>query len=152
MKVILKQDVKNLGSKDSIVEVSDGYARNYLLPKGLAIEAKEGIVKEINIRKKAEKQRKDKELEEAKALANRLKDAVITIKGKAGENGKLFGSITSMDIAQALKKDLKLDIDKKKINLTEAIKTLGQTQVELRLYPEVTTTIKVNVVSAEKDN
>ncbi|NMB95112.1 MAG: 50S ribosomal protein L9 [Clostridiaceae bacterium] len=150
MKVILKQDVKNLGSKDSIVEVSDGYARNYLLPRGLAVEAKEGIVKDIKIRKDAEKKKKIKELEQARELAGKLKDIVVTIKGKAGESGKLFGSITSMDIAEAVKKELKIDIDKKKVNLSEAIKTLGETQVELRLYPGVTTTIKVNVVSAEE--
>jgi len=149
MKVILKQDVKSLGNKDDIVEVSDGYARNYLLPKGLAVEAKEGFIKEIKLRKDAEKKRKDKELKQAKDLANKIKGAVVTIKSKAGESGKLFGSITSMDIAEAIKKQLKLDIDKKKINLPEAIKTKGEKEVELKLYPGVSTTIKVNVVSDE---
>jgi len=146
MKVILKQDVKNLGSKDSILEVSDGYARNYLLPKGLAIEAKDGIVKEIKNRKDAEKVKKDREFERAKELAAKLNNAVIKIQAKAGENGKLFGSITSMDIADRLNKSFKLDIDKKKIHLADAIKSLGTTDVEIRLYPGVSTTVKVNVV------
>jgi len=146
MRVILKQDVKSLGSKDSVLEVSDGYARNYLLPRGLAIEAKDGIIKEIKNRKDAEKVKKDKELDQAKALASKLGNLIINIKGKAGENGKLFGSITSMDVSDSLKKNFKLDIDKKKIHLPEAIKNLGETEIEVRLYPGVSATIKINVV------
>ncbi|NSW90048.1 MAG: 50S ribosomal protein L9 [Firmicutes bacterium] len=145
MKVILKQDVKSLGEKDSIIEVKDGYARNYLLPKGLAVEATEGNLSIIRNRKEAEKLKKDKELENAKALAGKLNNTVITIKTKAGESGKLFGSITSMDIAESLQKSMKINIDKKKIHLPEAIKSLGTYEVEVKFYAGVSALLKVNI-------
>ncbi len=146
MKVILKQDVKNLGEKNSVVEVKDGYARNYLLPKGLAVEANEANLNIVKNKKEAEKVRKDKELDNAKDLAAKLDDTVITIKTKAGESGKLFGSITSMDIAENIKQNVGIDIDKKKINMPEAIKNLGEYEVEVRLYTGVNALVKVNVV------
>ena len=146
MKVILKQDLKNLGEKNSVVEVKDGYARNYLLPKGLAIEANEVNLNIVKNKKEAEKVKKDKELDNAKDLAAKLNETVVTIKTKAGENGKLFGSITSMDIADNIKQNVGIDIDKKKINMPEAIKNLGEYEVEVRLYTGVNALVKVNVV------
>lgn len=145
MKVILKQDVKGLGKKESLVDVSDGYARNFLMPKGLAVEASATNVNVMNTRKEAEKTKKDRELASAKALAEKIKSIQVLLKVKAGDNGKLFGSITSKDIADQLKSSFKLDIDKKKISLTDAIKTVGTTEVEIKLYPEVSAKLTVKI-------
>lgn len=145
MKVILKQDVKNLGKKDQMVETSDGYARNYLIPKGLAEEATAANINIMNMKKEAEKTKKDRELAHARVLAEKLKEITVVIKAKAGENGKLFGSITSKDISDKLKQDFKLDIDKKKINLPDALKSLGTTEVEVRLYPQVASKLTVKI-------
>lgn len=146
MKVILKQDVKGLGKKESMVEVSDGYARNFLFPRNLAVEATSVNINVMNTKKEAEKTKKDRELASARALADKLKGITVIIKAKAGENGKLFGSITSMDIAEKLKKDHGLDIDKKKLVLPEAVKTLGTLEVEVKLYPEVSAKMTVQIV------
>ncbi len=146
MKVILLEDLKNLGEKNSIKEVKDGYARNYLLPKGLAVEATKSNISMINSKKEAEKIKKDKELENAQTLVDKLNNAAVEIKAKAGENGKLFGSITTMDIAETLKKDLGIEIDKKKISMPEAIKNLGNYEVEIKLYPGISSIVKVNIV------
>lgn len=145
MKVILKQDVKGLGKKESMVEVSDGYARNYLLPRGIAVEANPVNINIMNAKKEAERTKKERELSQAKALAEKIKSITVVIKGKAGENGKLFGSITNKDISERLKKDFNLDIDKKKIYLADAIKSIGTTQVEVKLYPEVSAKLTVRV-------
>jgi len=145
MKVILKQDFKNLGVKDSMVEVSDGYARNYLIPRGIAVEANSvnlNIMKERNM---AEKTKKDREIAQAKELADRIGKITVVIKAKAGENGKLFGSITGRDISEKLKSDFKIDIDKKKIELPDAIKSLGDFCAEVRLYPQVSAKLAVKV-------
>jgi len=145
MKVILKQDVKGLGKSGEMHEVSDGYARNFLLPRGLAVEANATNINEMNVKKEAEKMRKDKELAKAKELAERLKDITVVIKAKAGENGKLFGSITSKEIADRLKGDFKIDIDKRKIHLPDALKSLGTTELDVKLYPEVSAKLKVRI-------
>jgi large subunit ribosomal protein L9 len=145
MKVILKQDVKSLGKKESMVEVSDGYARNYLFPRGLAVEASSININVMNTKKEAEKTKKDRELAQARQLAAKIKEATVVIKTKSGENGKLFGSITSKDIADKLKNDFGLDVDKKKINLPEALKSLGTTEVEVKLYPEVSAKLTVKI-------
>ncbi len=147
MKVILKQDVKGLGKKEDLVNVSDGYARNFLFPKGMAVEASASNINVMNTRRDAEKSKKDRELAHAKALAEKVKETVVVIKTKAGENGKLFGSITSKDISDKLKSDFSLDIDKKKINLPEAIKSLGELTVDVKLYPEVSAKLAVKVVN-----
>lgn len=146
MKVILKQDVKGLGKKESLHEVSDGYARNFLFPKGLAVEASATNVNVMNTRKEAEKTKKDRELAQAKALAEKLKGITVVIKAKAGENGKLFGSITSKEISERIKQDFGLDVDKRKIQLPDAVKTLGSLQVEVRVYPEVSAKMTVKIV------
>ena len=147
MKVILKQDIKGLGKKEDMVEVSPGYGRNYLLPRGLAVEASSDNINIMKTKKSAEKTKKEKELAQAKTVAAKLEGNTVVLKAKAGENGKLFGSITSKDIADSLKKDLKVNIDKKKINLPEAIKSLGITEVEIKVYPKVNAKINVKIES-----
>jgi len=145
MKVILKEDVKGLGKKESMVEVSDGYARNFLLPRGLAVEASASNINVMNTRKEAEKSKKDRELAHARELAEKINNITVVIKTKAGDNGKLFGSITSKDIADRLKADFGIDMDKKKINLSDAIKALGTTVVEVKLYPAVSAKLTVTI-------
>lgn len=143
MKVILKQDVKGLGKKEDLVNVSDGYARNFLLPRGLAAEANASNINIMNTKKEAEQNKKGRELAQAKQLAEKIKEIVVVIQSKSGENGKLFGSITSKDISDKLKSDFKLEIDKKKIVLPEPIKSLGTTEVEIKLYSGVSAKLTV---------
>lgn len=145
MKVILKQDVKGLGKKEEMVNVSDGYARNYLLPRGIAVEASAANINIMNTKRDAERSKKDRELAHAKEMAGRMKDMVVTIKTKSGESGKLFGSITSKDIADKLKNDYKLDIDRKKVILSDPIKSVGTSEIEIKLYPEVSAKITIKV-------
>jgi len=145
MKVILTQDVKTLGKKDDVVNVNDGYARNFLIPKGLAVEATAAALNEVRIWQGAQKHRKENELAEAQALKKKLSEITVTIKSKAGSSGKLFGSVTSMDIAEKIKKDFNISLDKKMLNLPEAIKTLGTTEVEVKLYQGVVAKVKVKV-------
>jgi large subunit ribosomal protein L9 len=146
MKVILKQDVKSIGKKGEVINTSDGYARNFLFPRGLAVEATEGNVKNVEAQKANEAKKKSEELQKAKELAKRLSEYTVNIHAKTGENGKLFGSITSKDIADELRNQYQLDIDKKKVVLDEAIKTAGVYNVEVKIYPEVSAKIKVNIV------
>jgi large subunit ribosomal protein L9 len=145
MKVILKQEVKGLGKKESMVEVNDGYARNFLLPRNLAVEASASNLNVMKTKKAAEQSKKDREIAHAKELAAKIKEITVVIKTKTGENGKLFGSITSKDVVDKLKSDFKLDIDKKKIVMHEAIKSIGTTELEVKLYPEVSSKLKVRV-------
>jgi large subunit ribosomal protein L9 len=148
MKVILLKDIKGTGNKGEIINASDGHARNYLLPRGLAKEATQGNVNALN-KKKAAKVRGEQELlDQAKEMELRLSKLEIDVIGKAGEGGRLFGSITSMDIAKALKKDHKLVIDKRKIMMEGHIKEMGLHQVEIKLHPEVTAKLMVRVVEA----
>lgn len=147
MKVILKEDVKGLGKKEQMVEASDGYARNFLFPKGLAVEATASNMNIMKTKKEAEAHKKEKEISQAKELANKIKNITVTIKVKAGENGKLFGSITSKDVAEALKTQHKLDIDKKKLVMPDAIKSIGAFEVEVKLYPEISSKFTVKIES-----
>ncbi|HPD01245.1 MAG TPA: 50S ribosomal protein L9 [Acetivibrio sp.] len=149
MKVILKEDVKGVGSKESLVNVSDGYARNYLIPRGLAVEATSVNINVMKTKKEAEKSKKDRELAQAKELAEKLKNVEVVIKAKAGENGKLFGSITGKDISDYLKKNHKFDIDKKKIALSDSIKALGTYEAEVKLYSGVSTKLTVKIEQGE---
>ena len=146
MKVVLLQDVKDLGKKEDLVNVSDGYARNFLLPRKLAAEATSGKLKEIEDKQYSKKIRKDREMQAAKELADKLGKLEVSFKTKAGENGKLFGSITSKDVADAIKLQHKIEVDKKKVVLHNAIKSLGTYQVEIKVYPEVSAKINVKVV------
>ncbi|MBW4828360.1 MAG: 50S ribosomal protein L9 [Clostridiaceae bacterium] len=145
MKVILLKDVKGLGKKGDLVNAKDGYARNYLLPKEIAIEATEGNLRTLKEKKKIEKKKREEEYNKALKLKKKLDETSIEIKGKAGEGGKLFGSITSKDISGALKKQHNVKIDKRKIALDDNIKTLGTTIVEVKIYPEVVANLAVKV-------
>ena len=146
MKVILKEHVKNLGEKDDVVEVKDGYARNYLFPRGLAVEANAGNLELVKSRKNAEANRAQKERDEAEKICKKLAGITLEIKAKAGGKGKLFGSVTSMEIAEALNRSYGLNLTGK-ILLDEPIKSIGKTTVEVRLYPGISTQLKINVTA-----
>lgn len=145
MKVILLKDIKGLGKEGDLVNAKDGYARNFLLPKGDAIEATPGNLKKWKENKEKEAEKKDNEHRDALKLKEKMESISVTIIGKAGEGGRLFGSITSKDIADALKSQHKIDIDRRKIELKDNIKSLGITSVDVRVYAEVTAKLDVNV-------
>ena len=145
MKVIFLQDVKGQGKKGEIKEVSDGYARNFLLARKLAVEATNSNLNDIRGKKEADAFHKGQELEQAKALKEKLDGMSVKLVAKAGENGKLFGSITNKDVAEALKMQQHVVIDKKKFHMPEGIKQVGATKVEVRIYPEVVATLTVIV-------
>lgn len=147
MKVILLKDVKGTGKKGQIIEASDGHARNFLIPRKLAKPATDGNVKEQKNIKAKEDERKAKELAEAKALAEKLSSITVELKSKAGDGGRLFGSITTKDIAEALKKQHKIKIDKRKFVLDSAIKELGVKEIDVKVYPNVAGKIKVNITT-----
>lgn len=147
MKVILLKTVKGLGKQGDVVNASDGHARNYLIPKGLAKEATEGSLKVLGKQKAAQDKRKKEELEEAKKLAAEISKCAIKIKSKAGEGGKLFGSITSKDIADELEKQYKIKVDKRKIVLNSSIKQVGTIELDVKVYPEVVAKIKVDITA-----
>ena len=136
MKVILLQDIKNVGKKDEIINSSDGYARNYLFPKKLAVEATKDNLNQLKARQDTAKRKKEQEKEEAKQLAEKLKKITLSIQVKAGENGKIFGGVTAKEIAENLKEQQNIEIDKKKIMVKETIKALGKYSVEIKLYEE----------------
>lgn len=145
MIVILNRDVKGTGKAGDIVKVSDGYARNMLIPKGYAKEATEGNVRNLEKQKAIAAEKKAEEKAEAQALAEKINERSVTIKTKAGEGGRIFGSITSKDIADALADQHKLTVDKKKIQLDNPIKQTGELIVDIKLYPEVMAKLKVTV-------
>ena len=147
MKVILKETIKSLGKKDEIVNVSDGYARNYLFVKNLAEEANAQNLSKWQTRQDAAKYKKDTEKEEAENLAKKMETIKLTFKVNAGENGKVFGGVSSKEIAEKLEQEHKIKIDKKKIDLKETIKTLGITKVQIKLYEGVIGNLKVEVLS-----
>ena len=146
MKVVLKQDVKGLGKKGELVNTSDGYARNFLFPKGLAIEANAQSMTELKNREQAQKYKIETETAAAKKAASEIQGKTIRIKAKAGQNGKLFGSVTSKEIAEKLL-EKGFDIDKKKVILKDPIKSLGSTQVEVKLLPDAVAKITVIVTA-----
>ena len=147
MQIILLEDIKGTGKKGDIVKVSDGFARNSLIPKGKAVEATDANKKQLEKKKALEEQR----IKEEKALANELKEKLynltVEIKTKAGENGKVFGSITSQNIADECLKQTGIELDKKKIVLPQALKTVGLVNVQVKLYPEIQGELKVNIVA-----
>lgn len=147
MKVILKDNIKSIGKKDEIVNVSDGYARNFLFAKGLAVEATPGNLAQLKTKKDSEQFRKNTEKEEAKKVADNLSKIKLEFKVKTGENGKVFGGVSSKEIAEKLEKEYQIKVDKKKIELKEAIKTLGITTVDIKLYEGVIGKVKVQVLS-----
>lgn len=147
MKVILNENIETLGHIGDIVKVAPGYARNYLLPKKLAVPATEGNTKAFEHAKRQLAYKKNKAFESAKLLAEKLGTQIVALTHKAGEEGKLFGSVTNMEIAAFLK-DKGFDIDRKKIVLEDSIKNIGEYSAKIKIHPEVTATIKVNVSAA----
>lgn len=145
MIVILMKDVKGTGKAGDVVKVSDGYARNLLLPKGMAKEATEGNIRSLEKQKAIAEEKREEQKAAAKQLAEQLADITVEIKSKGGETGKLFGSITSKDIADALEKQEKIKIDKKKIDMPNPIKQTGLSKVTVKLFSEISTELKVNV-------
>ena len=147
MIVILNRDVKGTGKAGDVVKVSDGYARNMLLPRGYATEATEGNIRSLEKQKAVLAEKKAAEKQAAQELAEKINATEVVIKTKAGENGKIFGSITSKDIVDALKEQKKITVDKKKIQLDNPIKGIGEMTVNIKLYPEVTAKLKVSVIA-----
>ena len=144
MQVILTRDVKGQGKKGQMVNVSDGYARNYLIPRGLATEATKSNINVMKGKQESLEYKKKVELEEANAIAEKMKEIKVVLKAKAGENGKLFGSVTSKDVAEALTSQHHIKLDKKKFVMPDGIKTLGTTTVDVKIYTGVVG--KLNVV------
>ena len=145
MKVILLSDIKGVGKKDQIINANDGYARNYLFPKKLAVEANSGNLANLKSKQESNQYRKDIQKDEAIKIANRMKDITLTIKVKAGENGKIFGGVTAKEISENLKSQYNIDVDKKKVNLDETIKNIGTFNVDIKLFEGVIGTMKVSV-------
>ena len=148
MKVILTADVKSLGKKGEIVDVSDGYARNMLLPKKLGVEANSKNINDLKLQKANEDKVAKEILEQAKALAAEIAEKSVTVSIKVGEGGKTFGSVSTKEIAEAAKAQIDLELDKKKIQLSSPIRTLGVTMVPVKLHPKVTAELKVHVKEA----
>ncbi len=146
MKVILLEDVKSLGKKDQIVDVSDGYARNFVLKKKLGIEATPKNLNELKLKKAHEDKVAAERLDEAKTLGEKINSSKVVLPIKLGEGGRTFGSVSSKEIAEALNKQLGIEVDKKKINLKETIKTAGTHEVEIKLHTQVTAKLTVEVV------
>jgi len=149
MKVILLEDVKGVGKKGQILNASDGHARNFLLPKNLAIEATSENLNALELKKKSDVRKKQQELEKSNALKTVLESIELVIPMKTGDQGKLFGSVTNKEIAAALDEQKNISIDRKKINLTDPIKSLGEKIVDIKLPGEVTAKLKVSVTEVK---
>ena len=150
MKVILLKDIKGTGKKDQILEVSDGFGRNYLLPRKLAVEATSEALNSIEKSKSAAKHREDVKKNEAEQAARDLKGKTVTVKVRAGENGRLYGSITTQEIADALKAQHGVELDKRKIELDEKVTSVGQTTITLKMYAGVSTKMNLVIEAAGK--
>ena len=146
MKVILLQDIKGVGKKDEVINASDGYARNFLLPKKMGVEANAENMGKLKAKQDSNQYKKSVEKEKAEKIAEKLKNITLKISVKSGENQKIFGSITSKEIAENLKEQYKIEIDKKKIDLKEPIKVLGVRTVSIKLFEGVVATLKVQVL------
>lgn len=144
MKVILKQDVKSLGKKGDLVNASDGYARNFLLPKGLAVEADNAAMNEYKSKESAKKFHKNEEIKAAKETAEKLEGKTFCVKARAGANGKLFGSVTSKDVSEQINRDIGIDIDKRKIIMPD-IKTFSTVEAEIKVYQGISAKVFVRV-------
>ena len=146
MKVILLEDVKSVGKKGELVNTSDGYAKNFLFPKKLAVEATKSNLNEFELKQKAEAKRKKEELEQAQKMAKELEDKIVTVKVKTGENGKLFGSVTNKEVAEEIVKQTGLKIDKKKVSIGDPIKMVGERTAVIKLHPNVAGEITIKIV------
>lgn len=145
MKVILLDDIKGVGKKDQIINASDGYAKNFLFPKKLALEANANNLRQLELKQKAEDNKRKEELEAAQDLGKKLEELNVVLKVKTGDNGKIFGSITNKEISSALKEQCGIDIDKKKISLRDSIKMIGVVNVDVKLHSKVTAKLKVTI-------
>lgn len=148
MKVILLKDEKKLGKKGEVIEVSEGYARNYILPRKIGVEASSGNMNDLKLQKANEEKIAKEQLEAAQALAAELESKQVVLKIKAGEGGRTFGSVSTKEIAAAVKEQHNIEIDKKKIQLPEALKNFGSYEVAIKLHPQVTGKLTVKVVEA----
>jgi large subunit ribosomal protein L9 len=148
MRVVLRDDVDNLGKKGDLVDVADGYARNFLVPRGLALKASAGSQKQSDAMKRNREARERRDREAAQALAGQFEGRTITIKARAGGEGRLFGSVTAVDIAEAVQKQTGADIDRRKLTLDEPLKELGGVDLQVRLHPDVVATVHVEVEAA----
>ena len=146
MKVILTQDIKGVGKKDEIINANDGYGRNFLFTKKMEVEANAQNMSLLQGRKDSANFKKEQDKEKANEIKDKLSKIMLTIKVKAGENGKIFGSITSKEISTELKNQYKIEIDKKKINLKEPIKEIGEFNIEIKLYEGIIGKLKINIV------
>lgn len=149
MKIILQQDEKKLGKKGDLVEVSEGYARNYILPKKIGVEATPANMNDLKLKKANDEKIAREQLEAARELAAQLEEKIVEVKIKAGEGGKTFGSVSAKEISGALKEQYGIDVDKKKLQLPEALKNLGSYEVAVKLHPQVTGKITVKVTTQE---
>lgn len=150
MKVILTQDIKGVGKKDEVINANDGYARNFLFPKKLAVEANNQNMSKLQGRKDSANYKKEQDKEKANEVKEKLAKIMLKIKVKAGENGKIFGSITSKEIANELKNQYNIEVDKKKINLKESIKELGTFTVDVKLYEGIVGKLKIDIIAFER--
>jgi large subunit ribosomal protein L9 len=147
VKVVLRDDVESLGHKGDLVDVADGYARNFLVPRGLAMKATKGVVAQAEAMRRNRTARDAREREAAEEIAARLEGRRIAVTARAGEGGKLFGSVTSADVADAIASAAEAEIDRRTITLAEPLKELGEVEVPVRLHPDVTATVTVEVVA-----
>ena len=147
MKVILMDNIKGVGKKDEVINASDGYARNFLLPKGLAVEANSENMSKLKAKEESKAYKKGIEKEEAKKIAEKLSGIQLKVPVKSGENGKIFGGVSAKEIADLLKQNYNIEVDKKKIDLKETIKTLGLRTVSIKLYDGVIGNLKIDVIS-----
>ncbi len=145
MRVILRKTVKGLGNEGDAVKVADGYARNYLIPRGLAVEASDSNLRALKAARQATERKADKELEQARRIARELASVGVTIRRKSGEGGRLFGSVTAKDVADALKAVLGVEVDRRRIDLPDPVKAVGSYTIPIRLHPEVTARIMIEV-------
>ena len=147
MKVILKADIKGVGKKDEIINASDGYARNFLFPKNLAVEANSENMAKLKAKKDSQQFQKNQQKEGAEKIADKLSKIILKIKVKSGENGKIFGGVSAKEIAQELENAYQIKVDKKKIDLKETIKTLGMRTIQIKLFEGVVGTLKIDIIS-----
>jgi len=149
MKVVLREDVDNLGKKGDLIEVADGYARNFLVPRGMALKASAGIEKQADAMRRNRDARDKRDREAAEAIAAQVSGKTITIAARAGVEGKLFGSVGTVDVADAVQAQLGVEIDRRRVVLTEPLKELGPAEVPVRLHPDVTAMLAVEVVAKD---
>jgi len=149
MKVILLQDIKAIGKKDQVLEVSDGYARNYLIPRKLATEATPAELKRVDEMRRAAQDRLEREEHQARQVARQLKEGGIVLKVKCGEGGRLYGTVTGADVAKALKETMDIEVDKKKIEIPDHIKTVGEYEAEVRLMSGIATKLRLTIQPME---